>query len=93
MRRGFSPLSPLRKLSSTVSLRGLRPILRTFFQAGLRPRLWRRLKQAPKLYLRNTELYYDLSDAIRDSILIYLIQSVEESLDEKQLSDLLGVLI
>lgn len=55
--------------------------------------MWRRLKQAPKLYLRNTELYYDLSDAIRDSILIYLIQSVEESLDEKQLSDLLGVLI
>jgi len=52
-----------------------------------------KLKQAPKLYLRSAELYYDSSDAIRDSILIYLIQNVEEDLDEKQLSDLLRILI
>jgi hypothetical protein len=59
----------------------------------IRAQIMESVKTAPKLYLRDAETYYDSADAIRDAILIYLIQNTEKKIDEVELNNLLRILI
>jgi hypothetical protein len=59
----------------------------------IRAQIMESVKTAPKLYLRDAETYYDSADAIRDAILVYLIQNTEKKIDEIELNNLLRILI